>query len=534
MSDIEDLRPWDGKAYCDEEVSPTQIGTWRECQRKWAWKRIGKIDVGQKASAALGTRTHKQLEHYLAGQSVDFMDETGEILAPAVEHFPAPGLPGMKSEWEFRLEAPKAGVILHGLMDIWVPPTPEDPWANIFDLKTTSDINRWAKTPEDLQTDPQGVIYAGVGMAYGTTDRVNLNWVYTQTRGTKKSKKVHLPVIAGEGVFRENWKNNLDTAQEIVRNYKRDKRERGSPACKPGDEVSKIIVTRYQPNPAACDGFGGCPYREFCPDVDPFSGLFGENKEDMSQANIDDLIKGLGAQHPTGGAPVQINPPERSPEPNADPMAALRAKVASGNSVQLSPAEIALLLGQPPPAAPTVTATTPIPTSLPSLSEVLPAPRASQAVAAAVGGGVSPPAEKPKRGRPKKETALSEISTPIIPASEEAEAVVSGMLASSKAAQVTSADPIGCLYVNCAPLGEACASLGDILPDLADGIRAKHGKADYRFFEYGQGPGHLSEELKSYLEGKSIPALAVDTRTPEGAILLYALFQASARVVQAR
>ncbi len=48
--------------------SPSQITTFRRCQRKWWLEKIAKIPVPVKPAAALGRGLHGELEDYLLGK----------------------------------------------------------------------------------------------------------------------------------------------------------------------------------------------------------------------------------------------------------------------------------------------------------------------------------------------------------------------------------------------------------------------------------------------------------------------------------
>ena len=45
--------------------SPSQLATFLECPRKWAWKYVAGKRTPANASAGLGTLIHKLLEQYL-------------------------------------------------------------------------------------------------------------------------------------------------------------------------------------------------------------------------------------------------------------------------------------------------------------------------------------------------------------------------------------------------------------------------------------------------------------------------------------
>jgi hypothetical protein len=95
------------------------------------------------------------------------------------------------------------------------------------------------------------------------------------------------------------------------------------------------------------------------------------------------------------------------------------------------------------------------------------------------------------------------------------------------------APKIKTLYINCGPVGVAVTDATDIIA-LAKQRVAEAGLADYRFADFGQGPGMLSVAAVSVLDGLEgiLPAVRVDASTPEGAIVLTELVARAELVVR--
>ena len=76
------------------------------------------------------------------------------------------------------------------------------------------------------------------------------------------------------------------------------------------------------------------------------------------------------------------------------------------------------------------------------------------------------------------------------------------------------------LYVDCGPVGVAVTDATDFIV-LAKKRVAAEGLADYRFAEFGQGPGMLAVAAAAELDALEgvLPAVRLDTTTPEGSII---------------
>lgn len=159
---------------------------------------------------------------------------------------------------------------------------------------------------------------------------------------------------------------------------------------------------------------------------------------------------------------------------------------------------------QPPPAPPAVTAP-PAPLG-PEIAAAAASTRAAmQTAPAAPATAAAPEGEKRSRGRPSK---ASLPATGIAP-------------------------KIKTLYINCGPVGVEIEDATSLVM-LAKKTLEQGALADYRFAEYGQGPGMLvvaaMHELDK-LEGL-IGAMRLDTTTPEGSILLNDLVARAELVVR--
>lgn len=280
--------------------SASQVKTFRDCNRKWAFDKIDRIPrQGKDASASRGSLLHEVLEQYLKDGSLpkdedllQYKDEkTGEVLYQCtgkeavaniingIEFLPTPGT--MRTEERFEIELGRLGRII-GYIDF------EDDEL-VGDHKTTTNYD-YAPTEEELLEDPQATIYAVKKLKETDAKEVRLRWVYYQVKTAKKepaSKKVEVVMPLKKAV--ENFSAVSNDIVEM-------KKLRDS-----GKSANEIDF-----NLSACDKYRGCPYREKCKvsQKERIKHLLGAEGPEMSY--LDKLRKGNA---PKAEEPA-INPPE--------------------------------------------------------------------------------------------------------------------------------------------------------------------------------------------------------------------------------
>lgn len=284
-------------------LSASQLNNAIDCWRKWGFISLEKRPTQQHDSAALGSDTHKQLETYLNGGQLDYSRPSGYIAASGLHHLPAPKTVGMQLESKFKFQAPSL-VWYTGYRDVFIPAEHREVGRPlVIDHKTTSGLG-WAKTEEDLKTDPQALIYSMSAPA----DAVDLRWVYYQTRGARKSLPVET-TLKREHVVKEFEKLEHLTAKPMVAIV--DLYRRG-----------RLHVLQDLPaSPEACEKFGGCPFRPVC-NLGPAERLRAVmNREKRSiMGLIDELRAGGPANSKSPVTPVAdlVNPPHDTPAPTAE------------------------------------------------------------------------------------------------------------------------------------------------------------------------------------------------------------------------
>jgi hypothetical protein len=552
-------------------LSASQISTWLECKRKWGWRYLAGIKAEPHASAAFGTRVHSQLEAHLCGRELNFTDAQGEpddsahIAAAGLYLLPAPMTPGLRTEEQFRFTSP-SGIQFMGYKD-WsltdsadVPILPDEirheqvdgqivkvPAIQLSggvpavgDHKTTSSL-RWAKTPEDLLTDPQAILYATDEIISTGASAVDLFWHYFQTRGAKTTKRVHLRV------HQEHVEKRFSELDRLGR-----------------DEIAPILDSRYQvldlpPSPGACENYGGCPHQSRC-NLSPLERL-------RSVMSMSTMLANIKARQAAEATPAQLSAEQSTPttavrysESWAQPPAPAPEEFAAGvpmpdgttrplwtfdprgtptgfdraEAVRIAKQALATPINPPerqpapaPASAPAQVTTevklTVAPSAPEAAAKVADALRteakAQAAGAAQVLAGTEPVQPKRGPGRPRKDKTSNEQGAVTAPAPS----------------------PDGfTLYVDCVPmcgypaahmLADYVARAQPVIKEATKSEQCPEGCDDYRFAPYGQGSGMLSRAVVELAktEGRD---LIVDTRTPEGAACVSALEATAGRVVR--
>jgi len=79
---------------------------------------------------------------------------------------------------------------------------------------------------------------------------------------------------------------------------------------------------------------------------------------------------------------------------------------------------------------------------------------------------------------------------------------------------------IDTLYLDCGPVGVPVVDATRFLASVMNCVAAE-GLADYRFAEFGHGPGMLAVAAAAELDALDgvVPAVRLDTTTPEGSIV---------------
>lgn len=227
-------------------ISASQVSTFLDCRRKWAWGKIENIYPPPHRSAEVGTRVHMILEGWLERAIAPDLDETltidghtyltGRIAIEGIPLLPSPG-PHLTIEKSFKYGH------WNGRIDVEYRAENGNPV--IMDHKTTSSWD-YAKKPEDLETDVQALTYAQQAFAaYPHATHADLIWTYMKTSKPYKAKRVHLQV-------------SREYTHAAMRHY--DELALEMIALR----SSGLRALQIEPNPSACNKYGGCPHISRC------------------------------------------------------------------------------------------------------------------------------------------------------------------------------------------------------------------------------------------------------------------------------
>ena len=246
-------------------ISPSQVKTWRDCQRKWGLRRINYIDEPTTTKQEWGTECHTLMEAW--GEKGTPLPDTpqGNTCQQLIQEdwAPLPAMPGLLIEQEFLVPIPSLGegVALYGFADFIIPPSTGKHLVS-GDYKFTSDL-RYALSEEELAKDPQALIYGAYGMGRFEKRTTIARWLYASASNPKPKvghgghmvqpprkpngkRRVQVIFGADSKEFLQGWEQLMDDLSDIVR----AKRE------------WKDALEDAEGSPTGCDKFGGCHYRK--------------------------------------------------------------------------------------------------------------------------------------------------------------------------------------------------------------------------------------------------------------------------------
>lgn len=503
----------DAKGY--HLFSPTQIDGFNECERKWAWRKIEKIYVPQNASAALGSRVHKILERYVGeGVKPDFVTdgEAAHIASSAMHLLGTVRAEREKDkeavllEGEFRFQSEKTGFVYHGIRDLSIRPGVVIPELEIDgkapvvgDYKTTKSINDYAKSKDDLEFDVQSTLYGYDAMARWRMPFADLRWIYMQTKGTRKSHVVPVRLTSAQAI------QNFSVIESIAR--------RMATALDKGKRPLELA-----PNPAACGNFGGCPYRHLCNDL---------TSSQKAKAKVSNSVIANLRARVQGQTPPAIEE-KKDPEQKPDVMGRAAEDVPAPTEipkwmtekkeepVQVNPPESTIA---PTPSAPIVeTKTEEKPKTTRGRKPKAPE---KDPLGADVHMHTSNGADK----------AVASGVTVTVPSNVDAKQVVESIKKELEETIAATTREGFTLYVDCLPIGRAPRTFATFIEKAQTKILETQGVGDYRLIDYGKGAalflGFVVEQIEGF-QGE----LFLDTRTPEGAVLLETVSGMATNVVR--
>jgi RecB family exonuclease len=276
-------------------VSPSQISTFRSCNRQWYFQSILGIRAPQKPSAALGEAVHKQLEDYiLKGTPPDKTIPAGQIASKGLGFLP----PAAECDVELNIGEHPAGqnlkiegIQVTGRIDLlrWKgAPMPE-----VLDHKTTSNPS-YALTESELHNDPQMLIYSGFLYALLKHQKV---WEGRQmVRATHLVYGTRAPYVSQRTSVLMEYDHVRDAWGTHLRDTVLDMK----------DAAVLPSVIEVEPNYSACGKYGGCFFKDKC------QAMKQGGQTEMSLLNI---VKGTPSTSSTSTPAPAPAPAKPAPAP---------------------------------------------------------------------------------------------------------------------------------------------------------------------------------------------------------------------------
>ena len=261
---------WDGQG--PVPISASQLATFETCPRLWGYEKMEGRPKSETAATADGTAIHLEVENYFRHGTHPTRPEAQILLTL----LPPPD-PALIPEAAFELAWPGVDALLRGKIDLVDPRT-----HTIYDHKTTSNIDRYAKSSDELRLDAQTVMY---GLAYraifSKVEVANLRWNYVKREAPKTRPPQTLPVdlVQDLTLLEEGLQKWHPIVVELVQIAK-----------------SRVRALDIHANPGdACFKFGGCPFRAECPD---YAGKRKVVEKPVSDPSLLAYLASLGAATP--------------------------------------------------------------------------------------------------------------------------------------------------------------------------------------------------------------------------------------------
>lgn len=295
--------------------------TWG-CERKWWLEQVAGQRTPPDASQAKGEAIHKQIEHYLFTKEnklgPEAMAGKGDLDAIVTR----------ATTYQLEQWLPKDfaiyGVNIRGRMD-FLARNPDGQISEIWDWKTTSSIEKYAKLPHQLAGNTQMLVYRAAAEEMGCEPELRMGWLFL---GTKKREA---EAVAGK-ITREMLFTGLGNISRVLSKMK---------------DVAKATDSEdVAPDRSKCDIGRGCPHRSHCMKGTPMASLLERLKAQSTPAPVV-AVTPSDAPPP---APVVVDTPPPPPPPPPAPVAPPPAAPAAPAEEAVVPAAPKRGPGRPPGA----------------------------------------------------------------------------------------------------------------------------------------------------------------------------------------
>lgn len=177
------------------QLHSSHLKTWRQCARKFWWDYLVQIPQEPDSARDFGSRVHAILER---------MAKFREPLPYTAWPREAACADALGSLVPFRLDDPRVSSEIAwtvadrlwdwaGTIDVFFCADSGEGLSIIGDYKTTSDIDQWALTEDELRLDPQSVLYSHQFFAKNPEQpAVMLQWYNAERAAPKHRKRVQV------------------------------------------------------------------------------------------------------------------------------------------------------------------------------------------------------------------------------------------------------------------------------------------------------------------------------------------------------
>ncbi len=277
-----------------QHISPSQIRSFTDCNRKWWWEKVAGIEIERKAHFETGERLHSQMEVWFlngvppANQSALLLSQHPDVPQPHPELL-------IEYPKDFATNLKAAGVPVKGKIDLLDPRQKATGLIAIWDWKSSSNFNgKGIKTADYLTRDIQLNIYSKyVFSQWPEAEKVTLSHGYMLTKGGFAAK-----VVTTEPLDREHISDVYNNIEQIIEKMK--------------DAASQTDYRLVTPNYEQCEEYGGCPYKRNC-GIGQVSLLDTDEGTDVTKEEHKEFVAKLKAQKRTGVLPPDAPPPSKEP-----------------------------------------------------------------------------------------------------------------------------------------------------------------------------------------------------------------------------
>lgn len=231
------------------KLSASQVSKFLSCPRAYAFEYVEGKRPPSSPKQQFGKDVHSQLENWLRHATPPDDSAAGRVAEQGIRSnwLPVPG-EHLMVEKEFLIPW-FDDVQMYGFVDCCEPgSTPL-----IIDHKSTSSL-KWAKTVEELKTDPQALIYSLWAALEFRAPEVRARWIYYSASNPKTGPRrptgalpVETTFVTGSSEYIEKVERLIETTEKMVLI-----RKDGIPGM------------NCSPNPKSCNDYGGCFHREYC------------------------------------------------------------------------------------------------------------------------------------------------------------------------------------------------------------------------------------------------------------------------------